>query len=235
MGRPTRAQRVWAAVAVVGAVTAVGVHDRSQGGPVDDAAERAPARDAPRQVGSLSIPAIDWPNGRPDAGDWESNIWVQAMREFDTQIAVAYNDDNVSGNPDIEVLASLGHIRWWQDDLDRRSRGVGEPERYFFGPQGFEVVEVIEEDFRVTIRGCGWPMAAPIGEFPEVETGPRKGIVIGLYLEWADDGRPVVVGHGSGGRVDGDFQCDTSDARYGLFDPVPARGLSAAPDEEGAP
>lgn len=192
-------------------------------------AAHQPTRTAARP-GDPAIPAIDWPNGLPDHGEWSEHPAVLAVREFEVVAAAARAAGDARESSDLALLAApdLVTLLWFYADMTRGGSlsggGVGWVVDYP-GPRPFEVLSVEDGADGAVVTACT-PEVVGRGEANSAEERMqnRSGLVFAWTLERID-GRLRVA------DISASVPCTIEDVHYGLFaTPVQRDAGSGGPE-----
>jgi hypothetical protein len=204
------------AVACVVAVCGVlgGLAAREQRSEAWEAAHQ-PTRTAARP-GDPAIPAIDWPNGLPDHGEWSEHPAVLAVREFEMVAAAARAAGDARESSDLALLAApdLVTLLWFYADMTRGGSLSGGDVGWvvdYPGPRPFEVLSVEDGADGPVVTACT-PEVVGLGEANSAEERMqnRSGLVFAWTLERVD-GRLRVA------DISASVPCTIEDVHYGLF------------------
>lgn len=173
----------------------------------------SPARTTPAITGTDPVPAINWADGPPDDGDFDSP-WTQAFRDHLVAYAAAFNSRTLDSSQRLSSLIG--------DELQISYSNRNYRDEYMPGPPPVIITGVTEnEDMTATIDVCAHP-------FWEKE---RNGSVeASMSVAWGQpqhwivervDGIHRVVGTTLDVEEDFGRSCSLDGVRYGLFDPNP--------------
>ncbi len=216
--------RVWSVVGVLVVVGGV-LHVRARA--AHEAVSQLVRQEA--RAGDLPIPAVVWPRGLPDHGEWADDPWVQALREFSLVNAAAFNSGRVEGRADLALLATPDGVDYLQGDLEGwrlQGREFGTVPVYP-GPVPFEVLDVVPNEdgdgaevFVCTFIGLSWDE----GDSPDEVMGNTEGYRMVWEMVRGEDGHIRYVSvHEDYRASPAKRDCTISDVHYGLFDPQPVR------------
>lgn len=237
--RRRRWLRVWSVVGVLGVVAGsvwgvVDVRARA----AHEAASRPVRWEA--RAGDPAIPAVVWPQGVPEHGEWADDPWVQALRELHLVNAVAFNSGRVEGRADLLLLATRERVDNLQGYLGggRMQGSLGGLVPVYPGPRPFEVLDVVPHEggdgadvLVCTIVGLSWHE----DDVPEEVMGDTAGRRKIWEMVRGEDGHIRNAGIQSGDFSGQPQDCTISDVHYGLFDPQPVRLAELPTSDETEP
>lgn len=188
--------------------------------------------------GDPPIPAVVWPRGLPDHGEWADDPWVQALREFSLVHAAAFNSGRIEGRADLLRLATPDRVDEHQSAMvgwRSQAESFGNDMPVYPGPVPFEVLDVVPNgdgdgvDVSVcTFTGLIWDEE----DSPDEVMGDTQGYRRVWEMIRGEDGHiRYVNAHSDRGRSGADQDCTISDVHYGLFDPQPVRLVELPTDE----
>ena len=173
----------------------------------------------------VPAPTVEWSPSAP-TGPYEDTDWVQAIRSYNLEWALASNSHDLTSPALAEVASSLD-ISLMADRL-RQSAEDGEF-RFYPGPVPLEVVDLTEDGDSARVTGCRASPAWLISkDHPEPSTDDPTEAVYNLVRAESGEVRIESIG-GS------DIPCDLSDAAVGLFDPQPDLTATYSPDDVKEP
>lgn len=170
-------------------------------------------------------PTIAWSPAEP-SGTYEDTDWVQTIRIYTREWALAFNSHDFTSPALAEVVSSSQISR-----LAREQRGFAEDSeyKYFPGPLPSTVVSLTEDGDTARVIVCEPTPAWLISkDHPEPSL---DGATEAIYnLTRTDDGAVRIESIGATEQT-----CDLSDASIGTFDPQPDLSVSYSADDVKAP
>ena len=173
----------------------------------------------------VPAPTVEWSPSAP-TGPYEDTDWVQAIRAYNLEWALASNSHDLTSPALAEVTSSL-NISLLAIQL-RRSAEKSDF-RFYPGPIPSEIIELTEDGDTARVRACEPSTAWLISkDHPEPSTDDATEAVYNLVR--AESGEIRVESTGGS-----DTSCDLSDAAVGLFDPQPDLTATYSPDDVKEP
>jgi hypothetical protein len=170
-------------------------------------------------------PTINWKPAAP-SGAYEDSEWVQTIRTFEWEYALAFNRHDYTSSTLAEVVSSgrISHMARVQQQNAEDAEF-----NYFPGPLPFNVVSVTEDGDTARVIVC---MPTPAWLISKDRPEPS--------LEDATEAIYDLIRTDSGSiKLDTsgitEHPCDLSNASIGLFDPQPDVSVSYSPDDVKAP